>query len=285
MVPKDSFMYTFETGSGGLYFVIKGYAEVVDEHDDSKYNDTGDDIMVIASIQEGMFFGHESLLNSTFDFLGIRAKSDLSTLFISNENLSRMKHEVPLVYDTLFYVVDEAVKISFGTYDLTTKNVSVRNFEFKRNKDVLISSSRIARTKQKLGSSIRSMYDWINSDVDEAKSLYLKLSGKSAMKARRKKIDDKKKLIMSDGSYEKFLAMKAKRLLLDMSPSPMQPCRSSGRHTYASLYKVNSEDKSNYCKSLSVGSEKYSARYQHVFQEVNEEEKEEEDNDFRLVPF
>ena len=242
MAPKDSFMYTFETGSGGLYFVIKGYAEVVDEHDDSKYNDTGDDMMVIASIQEGMCFGHESLLNSTFDYLGIRAKSDLSTLFISNENLSRMNHEVPLIYDTLLYIIKEAAKISTGVYD-NSRNSSVRSVVAQKADVVVKCSSALSPTSHKLRDSIKSMYRWVNSDADEANTNNVFKVVFSELKSAKEKKAERRKSFMSDVSYESFLLMKTKRRLLDISTpsSAVQSEMRSNRNIYASLYRASEE--------------------------------------------
>ena len=261
MVTKGSFMYTFETGSGGLYFVLQGYAEVVDEKVESKDSDIEDRIRPVSLISEGMFFGHEALLKSSFDFCGIRAKSDLYTLFISTENLSRMKKEVPLVYDTLVYVLDEAVKMSAGTYELPTddsgaivqKFVSriMRMKTFLAEKKEIISNSTAA---QKLDSSIKNMYKWLNSDVNEAQNLHQTLFSTSTniseQKAKKKVSEEFNKALMSDSNREKFLVIKAEKQQLEISLSEMQSNRSSSRRFCRALSRVSEEDSSR-SRSLS----------------------------------
>jgi hypothetical protein len=285
MLPENSFMYTFETGSAGLYFVLEGYAEVVDEKDASKVTENGDPMIVIASIQEGMFFGHENLLNTTFDYLGIRAKSDLFTLVIPNENIDRMKKEAPVIYETLVYVIDEAVKISFGTYDVAP-NVGVlkRNIsKIMRMKNFIKKAQGSVSAKHKLEESLKksigTAYNWFNSDVDEAKSLYQIFSRKSIiaeMKAKKKKIDDSTQSIMSDGSYAQFQAIKEKRLELDNSLSPARSVRISSRSMYATLYNVDPEDKRRHSQSMSIrkvsdGDEKDDNEQGDMFTQLKEE--------------
>jgi hypothetical protein len=259
MLPKDSFMYTFETGSGGLYFVLEGYAEVIDERDTSKITENEDAMVVVAAIQEGMFFGHENLLNSTFDFLGIRAKSNLFTIYIPNENVARMKKEVPLLYETLVYIIEEAVKISCGTYDVSNyvgvlkKNVSKI---LKMNEFIKKTESAVLLTKEREAISTNVVFKWLQSDIDEAKSLYNIFGRKHVideLKAKKKKIDESIKSIMSAVSYEKFQAIKKKRLMLDTLAYPTQSCHSSSRNIYASLYRVSDTEKKRYTQSLSSG--------------------------------
>lgn len=250
MLPQDSFMYTFQTGTAGLYFVLKGNAQVIDEKDVSKMTETGDPMIVIASIQEGMFFGHEVLLNIDFDFLGIRAKSDLYTLFIPNEKLARMKTEVPLIHETLIYIIQEAVKISFGTYDVPS-NVGV----LKRNASKLLQFRSAIRQKRPVPPSRYSPFarvlnrfnSWIHSDVDEAKSLYQMFGRKSviaALKQKKKKIDEANKAVISDDSYEKFKALKLKK----------QRSVKRNRKVYASLYDVTEDTHLKYpqCGAMSI---------------------------------
>eukprot|EP00603_Paraphysomonas_imperforata_P015122 CAMPEP_0114457472 /NCGR_PEP_ID=MMETSP0104-20121206/4180_1 /TAXON_ID=37642 ORGANISM="Paraphysomonas imperforata, Strain PA2" /NCGR_SAMPLE_ID=MMETSP0104 /ASSEMBLY_ACC=CAM_ASM_000202 /LENGTH=1284 /DNA_ID=CAMNT_0001630019 /DNA_START=112 /DNA_END=3966 /DNA_ORIENTATION=+ len=260
MLSADSFMYTFETGSAGLYFVLKGYAEVVDEKAASKITEGADPTIVIASIQEGMFFGHESIMQTTFDYLGIRAKSDMLTLFFPSESIARMKKEVPVIYETLVYIIDEAVKISFGTYDVG-KNVGVlkRNIsKIMKMKKFIKKTENSLSTRNKFVKSLRTsisrFYRWITSDVDEAKSLYQLFSRKDSIaeiKAKKKEIEDSKRLVLSDGSYERFRAIKEQKEELDFSLSPARSNRISSRRMYASLYNVDPEDKRRHSQSMS----------------------------------
>ena len=248
MLPQGSFMYTFETGSGGLYFVLKGFAEVIDEKD-PKNNDAVDPLVVIASIQEGMFFGHEVMLRSTFDFLGIRARSDLFTLVFQKESIARMKDEVPLVYDALFYVIEEAVKLSVGTYD-TSLNVGV----IKRNISKILKMKKIIKKKEKPASHdsiFKRMMKWFSSDVNEAKALYHIFNRTSVInetKARLKQVEDQHRAVMSECSYEKFAALKAQRLENSSSNSPEQP---SSKGIYSTLYSKKDEMRCRQVDSIS----------------------------------
>ena len=202
-----------------------------------------------------------------------------------------MKHEVPLVYDTLFYVIDEAVKISFGTYEVATnltvlkrtisRIMRMRIFWGKKTESLIIESTKVAEHALIYGRKIYNLiHNYINSDVDEAKSLYQKFTLKSdisELKAKKKKMEEKKKLIMSDGSYERFHAIKAKRRLQDMSASPMQSYRSS-RNIYASLYNKHTmkTSRNSVNRSMSMEPEKYKICEEEDEEDV-EEEKETED--------
>lgn len=266
MVPQGSFMYTFETGSGGLYFVLNGYAEVIDEKDTKKLSEDEDPLMVIAAIQEGMFFGHEELFNTSFDYLGIRARTDLYTLFFPLENLEKMKTEVPLIHDTLLYIIEEAVKISFGTYDVPS-NVSVikRNISriLQMRNFVKVSKSAVAEKKaassvfKSVSKTLTCVLKWFQSDVDEAKGLYRIFSKRSLIeeaKAKKKKQQEARNNILSDDSYEKFKEMKEKRQEL-LNASSRSFRRQSCRNVYVNMYRLtNSKRRLCYGQSKSRSS-------------------------------
>jgi CRP-like cAMP-binding protein len=100
---RDSYVYNFETGSGGIYFILRGIAEVVDEDEEEKE-------IIVAQIRPGMFFGHEKMLNMTTDFVGIRTRTDVSMLWLSEKNMDLLQTCLPLAYSALTTLLQEAIK-------------------------------------------------------------------------------------------------------------------------------------------------------------------------------
>lgn len=266
MTLKDSFMYTFETESAGLYFVLKGFAEVVDAAPDSesfKATSTNDPMVVIAPISEGMFFGQEVLTKSPFNFLGIRAKSDLYTLLITTENLALMKVEVPLVYETLLFVIEQALAMSSSEaatemtsndslMEKTSNSRLMRMSQYCSEGKLLLTKSKAA---QKVEKFVKKCLSWFNSDVDEAKSLYQTYGNKSViseLKAKKKILEEKNRALLPDSvSREKFLAIQSKSKELDSAPSEVLSMRSSSRRIHRSLSRVSEENSLNASKSMS----------------------------------
>jgi len=98
--PATMYVYRKEMGSAGVYFILSGIAEVVDE-----IGQCMEDGIVVAEIQEGKFFGYDGLLSLTTRSYGYRSKTDLSMLWVSDEKLLLMKKELPLVFNTFVDVI------------------------------------------------------------------------------------------------------------------------------------------------------------------------------------
>lgn len=103
-VSRGSYIYTFETGCDGMYFILEGIVEIIDEDDA-----TGKEV-IVAQIRKGMFFGHEKILGLTTDFLGVRALTPLRMLHLRTRHLEHLRRYLPLVYSTLSQAITQSLQ-------------------------------------------------------------------------------------------------------------------------------------------------------------------------------
>lgn len=281
-----SYVYNFETGSGGVYFILRGTAEVVDEDEDESE-------VIVAKIRAGMFFGHEKLLGLATDFVGIRSRTDLSMLMISDKNLSLLKLEMPLAYNAFVSLLEEALQIYSKTPEITgPPSDQTGRKSFLRNlsdaaessvRDLLgLPSHKLLKTKaatqkqkqaiQRHKSSVEEFFEWFSSDMDE--STWIKKSNMSHFQKRMNKglegvhTSQSPSNVLSLNSKDRFKAMKKEAKLLynksesmDSSDgaSSVEKARASmlstsGRHSYADLYGVRSKEKSSVADKGKEGS-------------------------------
>lgn len=145
-----TFVYTFETGSGGLYFILDGSAKVVDE------TDSGEEL-VVGTLQSGCVMGQECMFPYPLDYLGIEATETLSMYILSKESINKLKHDHFEITEMLLPILaggDDAVN-TLHSHGLTK------------------ASSLVARQSQPIYESnantnlISDLLEWVVDDVDE----------------------------------------------------------------------------------------------------------------------
>ena len=268
---RQTYVYNFETGSGGIYFILRGIAEVVDEDDD-------DEEIIVASIRGGMFFGHEKLLGMSTDFVGIRSRTDLAMLMMSDEHIATLKLQMPLAYNALTTLLHEALNVSTKVVGLSTtiSDEPASHKSFLRSlSDTAHSSFRNmlglptdqvmkaqlksqiqhhrrneSRIKQK-NSSVEEFLEWLTMDMDE--STWIKKSNMTHFQHKEKEETSSRRAsspsnILSMNSKDRYRLMKKERkeVLSTRSNSDdsvgdiKSNIMSSGRNSYIDLYGVRS---------------------------------------------
>jgi hypothetical protein len=166
IAPRGSYIYTFETGCDGLYFVLDGIAEVIDEDENTEKE------VIVAQMRKGMFFGHEKILGLSTDFLGVRALTPLKMLFIRTRNLDHLRQHLPLVYTSLIHAIQETLRPPPPTEHANDPRQN-RAFGVEDQLKLVELLSNPARlTQQKRGysrqqSSIEEAIEWFAEDMDE----------------------------------------------------------------------------------------------------------------------
>ena len=264
---RQTYVYNFETGSGGIYFILRGIAEVVDE-------DEYEQEVIVASIKGGMFFGHEKLLGMSTDFVGIRSRTDLAMLMMSDEHLAALKMHMPLAYNALTTLLHEALNIHAKAGPAASINEGGdSNMSFLRSQSDSTSSVRnllglpteqaikaqveaqirfqrhnerqIKRNK----SSVEEFLEWFGSDMDE--TISVKKGGMTHFPHKARRGSDNNPTvpmspssILSMNSKDRYRSMKKERRELysmrsdsdDSNSEVKGHLMSSGRNSYADLY-------------------------------------------------
>jgi CRP-like cAMP-binding protein len=204
----ETYVYNFETGSGGIYFILRGSAMVIDEDDQERE-------VIIATIHPGMFFGHEKLLGLSTDFIGIRSHTSLSMLYLSDMSIATMQDSLPLAYNALVTLLQEACQAR--GQELSERDVLPRDNEESRKFTNDASVSRRAggalEMKQKkvlgraLSNPIEDLLGWIGTDMDEG--TWRQTSNLTHFRKKSEVGVVKPSSTLSTNSKDRYRAMKA----------------------------------------------------------------------------
>lgn len=210
-IVSQTYVYNFETGSGGIYFILKGICEVIDE-------DEHEQEIMIAEIFPGMFFGHEKLLGFQTDFVGIRSRTNVTMLWLSDKDLETMQLNVPLVYHALISLLQQAClsrgqEISVSRRSIGTEINTMRVGNTIQNSN---HSNRVQsyskRTLSRRKSTVEEFLGWIGDDMDEG--TWRQTSNLSHFRKKPIIANDplmKPSSILSNNSKDRYRALKAEQ--------------------------------------------------------------------------
>lgn len=246
-VVEGSYIYNFETGSGGVYFILNGTAEVVDDGEDDE-----DGEVVIAEIKKGFFFGHENLFERNIDFVGIRAKTDLCMLWISNNSLSIMKHDLPYAFKIFRDQISNAyenLKSQQTDQPFLRKHIKVDVPLVEAEFDLVQKAIILNEEQGKIVYKIKSMFKWAFEETDDVawirkKAIRSKRNSFVGINLRKSKPSE----VLSHNGRDRYNEMKrvAKLASSQKSIHPLTihnralsqdiTWKPSGRNAYANLY-------------------------------------------------
>ena len=148
---KGTYVFTFETGSAGVYLLLSGEGEIVDEMQDKTET-------ILGNIVAGQKFGVEAFLHDAITFLGVRAVQDMSMYVMTLTGLSNLVAENPLASQEL------VKKIQSGSHTLTTSHF-VGDIQQKRKQ----LKRTMAVRKHGMETALMNVATWIMED-DESPS-------------------------------------------------------------------------------------------------------------------
>lgn len=238
----ETYVYNFETGSGGIYFIVRGSALVIDE--DQEENE-----IIVATILPGMFFGHEKLLGLTTDFIGIRSHTNLSMLYLSDMSIATLQASLPLAYNALVTLLQEACIAHGQEVSSRAHNSNEEDMKFTNEPSVSVNTrnKKLARGK----STVDEIIGWIGTDMDEG--TWRQTSSLTHFRKKSEAGIVKPSSTLSSNSKDRYRAMKANLStstkidsdegIEDSDSSKQHPGGSfkskllrSGRSSYANLY-------------------------------------------------
>jgi CRP-like cAMP-binding protein len=248
-----AYVYNYETGSGGIYFILDGIAEVVDDGDSNEEAE-----VIVSEIPSGNIFGQEKMLNRDIDFVGIRAKTELYMLCLSEKNLEKLKVEFPYAYTILYNHIIQAMN---NPLPMLNKIPSMQN-EMKETlqkvADIHTANNSFVGRGKRLVSNV---LGWVAEDVDDTqwiakKAVRSRRNSSVGLLLRKKKPSE----VLSINCRDRFYAMKKKTKIYPISREPHAKIhinadnsktlkesqhsipmsrRPSGRNIYATLYGSN----------------------------------------------
>eukprot|EP00602_Paraphysomonas_sp_CaronLab_P011332 CAMPEP_0185040618 /NCGR_PEP_ID=MMETSP1103-20130426/38884_1 /TAXON_ID=36769 /ORGANISM="Paraphysomonas bandaiensis, Strain Caron Lab Isolate" /LENGTH=940 /DNA_ID=CAMNT_0027579995 /DNA_START=676 /DNA_END=3498 /DNA_ORIENTATION=+ len=195
-VPQDAYVFNYESGSGGVYLLCDGDADVIDEHENGEERLCG-------TLKPGDIMGVEYLRGEELSYVGIRAATDLSMYKLSIRNSDALRSDHPGVASQL----DSVLKNSLGAVDAA----AARSYENIGK----LTRSYGQRGGFNYGSSVM---DWVLNDDDSSSYMpYIRciIDDCSSDKEREEIIEATKKrspsLTLSYSSRREFLQSKERK--------------------------------------------------------------------------
>lgn len=122
LVVANAYVYTFETGSAGIYLLLRGEGEIVDETEDMEE-------IILSNIIDGEVFGLEASHKDAITFVGVRALSDMMMYVLSVSKMTSMKSDHPLCAKKILRLLTNGM----GSGDNPHEKAVRRNHHLKRS--------------------------------------------------------------------------------------------------------------------------------------------------------
>ena len=212
-IMQGGYAFTFETGSGGIYLVISGIVEVMDETADGQE-------LVLGEHRKGKLFGTECINHEMLTFLGVRAKEHTSCYRIAASRIPVMYKEHPSLTRDFFKKIQAIYK---GTRQDAMKPLPKRilskQLSLAEKTEVLMIG--IKKVMKYLRSSVQNVQNVL--EEEEAMDLKTVYNRTDIDGAREWSPSFKKKLasyiemnspslILSNESWKQFVTLKDERL-------------------------------------------------------------------------
>jgi hypothetical protein len=215
---KGTYVFNFETGSGGVYMLVSGHGHLVDE------NENGEEL-VVGNLTNGQCFGVEAINGLKISFVGVRAACDMHMYYLSAAKLDELSICHPKLTAPLNEIINKIPStLETGRNNKTAYNLGVAVAGNNRTKlpsilrSVSLSSSEeyvdtgIQAAQENVGDALDFM--WQKDESDDPDFMYKRCVNDTSRNHRetvnllRAVEKHSPSLTLSYMSRERFLEMK-----------------------------------------------------------------------------